>query len=88
MWARRWPGRKPRHSAELVKAVRADSELEAGLARVTAFARHRDSKERQRQVERIPLDSASSQLADDSVCDVPAEYLIGSTSLGHKINLG
>ena len=66
MWARRWPGRKPRHSAELVKAVRADSELEAGLARVTAFARHRDSKERQRQVERIPLDSASSQLADDS----------------------
>jgi len=63
MWARHWPGRKPRHSARLVEAVRLDSEPGA---RVTAFARHTDSQERQRQVERIPLDSASSQLADDS----------------------
>ena len=47
----------------LVEAVRLDSEPGPLM---TAFARHRDSKERHRQVERIPLDSASSQLADDS----------------------
>ena len=66
MWARRWPGRKPRHSAELVKAVRADSELEAGLARVTVFARHRDTPALQRQIGRTLLNNASAQLADDS----------------------
>ena len=33
---------------------------------MTAFAQHTDSPERQRQIERIPLNSASSQLADDS----------------------
>jgi hypothetical protein len=62
MWARRWPGLKPRHSAWLVAAVQLDSEPGAGLALVAAFARHTDSPERQRQIERTPL----SQLTDDS----------------------
>jgi hypothetical protein len=62
MWARRWPGLKPRHSAWLVAAVPLDSEPGAGLAPVAAFARHTDSPERQRQLERTPL----SQLTDDS----------------------
>ncbi len=66
MWARRWPGRKPRHSAWLVKAVRLDSEPAAGLARVTAFARHMETPERQRQIGRTLLNSASAELADDS----------------------
>jgi hypothetical protein len=62
MWARRWPGLKPRHSAWLVAAVPLDSESGAGLALVAAFARHTESPERQRQIERTPL----SQLTDDS----------------------
>jgi len=62
MWARRWPGLKLRHSAWLVAAVPLDSEPGAGLALVAAFARHTDSPERQRQIERTPL----SQLTDDS----------------------
>ena len=66
MWARRWPGLKPRHSAWLVAAVPLDSEPGAGLALVAAFARHTDSPERQRQIERTLLNSASAELADYS----------------------
>jgi hypothetical protein len=62
MWARRWPGLQPRHSAWLVAAVPLDSESGAGLALVAAFARHTDSPERQRQIARTAL----SQLTDDS----------------------
>jgi hypothetical protein len=64
MWARRWPGPKPRHSAWLVKAVRLDSE--PGVWVVAAFAHHMDSPERQRQIGRTLLNSASAELADDS----------------------
>jgi hypothetical protein len=68
MWTRRWPGRKPQHSAwqvakRLVEAVRLDSEPGARMA---AFARHTETPARQRQTERTPLDNASSQFADDS----------------------
>jgi len=52
-----------------------------------AFARHTDSKKRQRQVERIPLDSASSQLADDSYLMCLRNTTLYQPSLEHKINL-
>ena len=63
MWARRWPGRKPRHSARPVKAVRLDSEPRV---LVTASVRHRETPARQRHTEPTPRDNASSQFADDS----------------------
>ena len=63
MWARRWPGLKPRHSAWLVAAVRLDSESGAGLARVAAFVHHKESPERQQQIEPTVLGSI---IHDDS----------------------
>ena len=63
MWARRWPGRTPRHSARPVKAVRFDSEPRA---LVTAFVRHRETPARQRRTEPTTRDNASSQCTDNS----------------------
>jgi hypothetical protein len=65
MWTRHWLGRTPLHPTRLVESEPLDSEPKAGLARVAASALRTDSPARQRQIERILLNSASAQSSGD-----------------------